>query len=123
MSARWIEVGPCSDVPPREGRLVIIDGREIAVFNLGDRFTAMDNRCPHKGGPLSDGLVAGNAVVCPLHAWRINLESGVVERPCGGADAVVTYPTRVEEGTLILEVADQPRHAIADTQERAVLCP
>ena len=100
MSGHWIRVGLCTDIPSREGRVVQFGDREIAVFNLGDRFTALDNRCPHKGGPLSDGIVAGTAVVCPLHAWRVNLDSGDVERPCAAASPVSTYATRVADGVV-----------------------
>jgi nitrite reductase [NAD(P)H] small subunit len=75
--------------------------RELAIFNLGDTFLATDNRCPHKAGPLCDGIVTGRSVVCPLHAWKINLESGAIERP-GSADhfAVQTYPVRIDDGMV-----------------------
>ena len=53
----WIRITPCENVPPREGRAVRIGEREIALFNLGDSFLATDNRCPHQGGPLCDGIV------------------------------------------------------------------
>ena len=101
MSVRWIRVTPAENVPPREGRAVLIGDREIALFNLGDRFLAIDNRCPHQGGPLCDGIVTGASVVCPLHAWKVNLENGEVERPSQGKDrCVATYPTRVEDGVV-----------------------
>ena len=97
----WIRVTPIETVPLREGRTVLIGDREIALFNLGDRFLATDNRCPHKGGPLCDGIVTGSSVVCPLHAWKVNLETGQVERPAHGTDrCVTTYPTRVEDGIV-----------------------
>jgi len=106
---RWVRVTRCDSIPPREGRSVRIANHEIAIFNLGpstelgegDVFLATDNQCPHKGGPLSDGIVAGRAVVCPLHAWKINLETGAIERP-GGLEGpgVRTYPVRVEEGVV-----------------------
>lgn len=98
----WVAIGACTDIPQREGRLVTLGGREVAVFNLGDRFTALDNRCPHKGGPLSDGIVAGNAVVCPLHAWRVNLDSGEVERPCAAAPPAAVYQTKVDDGVVFV---------------------
>jgi nitrite reductase [NAD(P)H] small subunit len=100
----WVRVTRCDSVPLREGRAVALAGREIAIFNLGDRFMAMDNRCPHKGGPLCDGLVAGDSVVCPLHAWKVRLDSGRVERPDSGDTCIATYPTRVEEGIVWLEL-------------------
>ena len=105
---RWVRVTPCESIPLREGRAVTLAGREIAIFNLGDRFFATDNRCPHKSGPLCDGIVAGDAVVCPLHAWKVRLDTGEVERPAAQHDCVATYPTRVEGGIVMVGLpADQ----------------
>lgn len=107
----WVRVAPIENIPPREGRAVLIGEREIALFNLGpstplgasDRFLATDNRCPHQGGPLCDGIVTGSSVVCPLHAWKVNLASGQVERPAHGKDhCVATYPARVEDGVVLI---------------------
>ena len=97
---RWVRVTRCEDVPLREGRAVTLAGREIALFNLGDRFMATDNQCPHQGGPLCDGIVAGDSVVCPLHAWKVRLDSGTVERPGPTGACIATYPTRVNEGIV-----------------------
>ena len=100
---RWIRVTAIENLPLREGRAVSLGDREIALFNLGDRVLATDNRCPHEGGPLCDGIVAGDAVVCPLHAWKVNLASGRVERPTHGkGHCVRTYPTRVENGIVVV---------------------
>jgi nitrite reductase (NADH) small subunit len=101
---RWIRIAVAADLPPREGRVVEFGSRKIAVFNLGDRFFAADNRCPHRGGPLCDGIVTGHAVVCPLHAWKVNLETGEVERPATANRCVQTYPTRVRDGVLQIDV-------------------
>lgn len=98
----WVRVTRCESVPLREGRAVTLAGREIAIFNLGDRFLATDNRCPHQGGPLCDGIVAGESVVCPLHAWKVRLDSGTVERPALAEVCVTTYPTRVDDGIVWL---------------------
>jgi nitrite reductase (NADH) small subunit len=101
---RWIRIAPCDSIPSREGRAALVDGREIAIFNLGDhRFLAVDNRCPHQSGPLCDGIVAGDAVVCPLHAWKVNLETVVVARPVNQNDCVRTYATRVDAGVILIE--------------------
>jgi nitrite reductase [NAD(P)H] small subunit len=99
---RWVRVTRCENVPVREGRSVMVAGREIAIFNLGDRFMATDNQCPHKGGPLCDGIVAGDSVVCPLHAWKVRLDSGTVERPSSNHVSIATYPTRVDRGIVWL---------------------
>ena len=100
---RWVRVTQQGNIPPREGRPVLIAGREIALFNLGDRFLATANRCPHQGGPLCDGIVTATSVVCPLHAWKVNLETGAVERPAAGREhCVETFPTRVEDGIVLV---------------------
>jgi nitrite reductase (NADH) small subunit len=114
MTAQWVRIAACADIPPREGRAVAIAGREIAIFNLGDRFLATDNRCPHKGGPLCEGIVSGPAVVCPLHAWKIDLETGVVQRPKQIDTCIHTYRTRVEEGVVAIEL---PNEAVARTRK------
>src|SRR5262249_36915923 len=98
----WVRLASCDSIPPREGREVLVDGCHIAVFNLGDRFFATGNRCPHRGGPLCDGIVTGAAVVCPLHAWKVNLATGTVERPEGVNACVQTYPIRVEDEVILL---------------------
>jgi nitrite reductase (NADH) small subunit len=105
MTKRWVRVTCVESVPLREGREVLVGKRTIAVFNLGHQFLAVDNLCPHRQGPLADGIVSGNSVVCPLHAWRINLQSGEVERPTAGVGhCVCAYPTRVEDGVISVEL-------------------
>lgn len=100
-TCRWIRITEVENVPVREGRAVVVDGREIALFNLGTRMLATDNRCPHQGGPLCDGIVTGASVVCPLHGWKVQLEAGTVERPAGGR-CVRTYPVRVDAGVIVV---------------------
>jgi nitrite reductase (NADH) small subunit len=105
----WVRITPCENIPPREGRAVAVGGRELAVFNLGDRFLATDNQCPHQGGPLCDGIVTGSSVVCPLHAWKVSLASGEVERPSSAKDhCVATYPVRVEDGIIVIGLPSTP---------------
>jgi nitrite reductase (NADH) small subunit len=99
----WIRIATCDSIPPREGRAAEIGDRRIAIFNLGDRFLAVDNQCPHQSGPLCDGIVAGDAVVCPLHQWKVNLETGAVARPANQENRVRTYSTKVEAGMISIE--------------------
>lgn len=103
---RWVQVTPCESIPLREGRVVMLAGRSIAIFNLGDRFLATDNECPHQAGPLCDGIVAGDTVVCPLHAWKVRLDTGAVERPAARDECVRTYPTRTDQGIVMLELPE-----------------
>lgn len=100
---KWIRITSEHNIPEREGRAVKLDSRPVAVFNLGDRFVALENRCPHGGGPLADGIVGGATVTCPLHSWRICLDSGTVTKPCDAtAPEVQTYPVKVENGVIFL---------------------
>lgn len=100
MDSKWIRITVPENIPLREGRAVDIGTRELAVFNMGDRYLAVDNRCPHNGGPLADGIVAGEHVVCPLHAWKVCLNSGRVKRPEATAACIQTYPVRVKNGLI-----------------------
>jgi nitrite reductase (NADH) small subunit len=100
----WVRVAYSCDIPLREGRTLQIGGREIAIFNLGDRFLAIENRCPHKGGPLAEGIVSGAAVVCPLHAWKFSLETGKGVNPASELSCVQSFPTRVERGVVLIQM-------------------
>ncbi len=100
---KWIRVSKADNFPLREGRCVTIAGEEVAVFNLGDRFLAVDNACPHRGGPLCDGIVSGETVVCPLHNYKISLETGEVIKPDVPV-RVQTYETRIENGVLMVAI-------------------
>lgn len=101
----WIRVTHGGNIPLREGRAVQLGTEEIAIFNLGDRFLAVGNRCPHRGGPLADGIVAGASVVCPLHSWKICLGSGSVERPVGETTCSLSYPVKVVDGIVMIQIA------------------
>ncbi len=101
----WIRITAAENIPPREGRAVQVGALELAIFNTGDGFLAVENRCPHGGGPLADGIVGGTTVTCPLHNWRVCLESGSVKRGCeGGAPTVATFPVCVVDGIVMLAV-------------------
>ena len=100
----WIQIAHCSEIPLREGRAVRVGNHEIAIFNLGNRFLAVENLCPHRGGPLADGIVSGSTVVCPLHAWKFNLETGEGVSATSHGSCVQKFPTRVEDGIVLLEL-------------------
>ena len=104
---KWYPVAPSGTLPLREGKRVISGPYDIALFNLGDEYRAVDNRCPHQSGPLSEGIVSGKTVFCPLHNWKISLESGCAI--AGGKGQIKIYPVKelngficiaLEEGTL-----------------------
>ncbi|MBK5292863.1 MAG: nitrite reductase small subunit NirD [Acidobacteriia bacterium] len=103
----WIRITEIANIPLREGRKVAVGPHEIAIFNMGDRFLAIQNQCPHGQGPLADGIVSGNSVVCPLHGWKTCLESGQVQRPKDLRECVRSYPVRVEDGIVLLQIEDR----------------
>jgi len=102
MTGDWIDIGPLADIPPRGARTVPVEGgEEIAVFRTGDDTVyALVNRCPHKQGPLSQGIVHGHAVACPLHNWRISLSTGEALGEDEGC--VPTIPARVDAGRVLI---------------------
>ncbi|MDQ6784606.1 MAG: Rieske (2Fe-2S) protein [Actinomycetota bacterium] len=88
-------VGNIDTIPIGEGRAFVVDGRQIAVFHLrGGSFRALDAVCPHRGGPLADGLLDGSVVVCPLHGHTFDLLSG--EDVAGGGSPVTAYDVDVD---------------------------
>jgi nitrite reductase (NADH) small subunit len=106
----WTRITATGNIPPREGRSVAIDGLELAIFNLNDRFVTIENRCPHKGGPLCDGIVSGTTVVCPLHGWRFDLETGMAVRASAPA-CLTTFRTCVEDGIVLVDTGSGRRIA------------
>ena len=119
----WIRIAYCRDIPLREGRAVKIGSREVAIFNLGDRFLAVENRCPHKGGPLADGIVSGTTVVCPLHAWKMSLETGMGVSGPSTASCVATFHTRVENDVILLQINDERSQSeTAPSRDLTAIC-
>jgi nitrite reductase [NAD(P)H] small subunit len=100
MSA-WIAVGRLDEIPRLGARVIRTAKGDIAVFRTADdRIFALDDRCPHKGGPLSQGIVHGDRVTCPLHNWMIELCDGRAVAPDEGCTAA--HPVRVEDGVVSL---------------------
>ena len=100
--SEWIDVAALDDVPPRGARMIKTREGCVAVFRTAaDEVFALDNACPHKNGPLAEGIVHGSSVTCPLHNWVISLETGLVQGPDEGR--VATYPARVEAGRILLD--------------------
>ena len=98
----WVRVGRVEDVPPLEGRSVLVEGRRVAVFRLPDGWAAIDAACPHLGGPLGDGLVAERCVTCPLHGRRFDLVTGEQH---GGDDVVAVHEVAERDGALWVRLA------------------
>jgi nitrite reductase (NADH) small subunit len=99
MTENWIEIGGIEDIPKLGSRVVKTTSGDIAVFrNAEDQIFALYDRCPHKGGPLSQGIVHGLSVTCPLHNWVIGLESGNAlgnDKGCAKRFAIKLFEGRI----------------------------
>jgi nitrite reductase (NADH) small subunit len=122
MIGDWLDIGPVDQIAPGNARTLPVRGgpnredREIAVFHtLDNQFYALVNKCPHKQGPLSQGIVHGNVVTCPLHNWNISLKTGEALGEDEGC--VPTIPLRVDAGRIYLlreaVVGNKPKTEVA----------
>ncbi len=94
--SEFVKVATTAEIPPGEMAIVDLDGQEIVLANLGHgEFVAFQNECPHRGGPLGEGLLDGTAVECPFHAGRFDVRTGEVLSPPPSAP-IQTYRVRVE---------------------------
>jgi len=99
----WIVIARLEDIPRLGSRTVVTDTLTIALFRTrDDRVFALKDSCPHRGGPLSQGIVHGTTVTCPLHNWQIDLASGRVLGPDEGC--VHAFGVKVEEGLVHLSL-------------------
>jgi nitrite reductase (NADH) small subunit len=97
-----ITVGRAEDVPEGRGATVeLLDGTELALYNVGGEFFAIENFCPHKGAPLADGLVCGPTVECDWHGWRFDLRTGQCLTNSTGVEA---YEVIIEDGWIKIMV-------------------
>lgn len=104
ISPNWIDIAALEDIPQRGARVVKTRQGCVAVFRtFDDRVFAIDDTCPHKYGPLSEGIVHDASITCPLHSWVFSLETGLAQ----GADQgqVNTYEIRVDGGRILIDAA------------------
>jgi len=99
----WIEVGQLNDIPKLGARVVKAPEGDIAVFRTAeDKVFALRDKCPHKGGQLSQGIVHGNRVACPLHDWKIGLDDGQATAPDEGCAA--SFPVKMDGDKIMLSL-------------------
>tara|TARA_R110002072_G_scaffold233675_2_gene391267 strand:- start:2382 stop:2714 length:333 start_codon:yes stop_codon:yes gene_type:complete len=108
----WIDIGHIDEIPVRGARLVKTAAGCVAVFRTAEaEIFATADRCPHKGGPLSEGIVHGQKVTCPLHNWVFDLNTGAALAP---EDArIATYPVRVKAGRILIDATALRRQSAA----------
>ena len=114
-SETWIDIGPLADIPREGGRVVRTVAGCVAVFRTAnDEVYATDDRCPHKGGPLSEGIVHGRQVTCPLHNRVFDMATG--EAQGADRDRVATFAARLDGGRVLLNAGDLLGRAPAVSQ-------
>ena len=101
--ATFITVARADELPPGQGKLVEVNQKRIALFNVDGRYYALDDMCPHRGGPLSEGELEGATVVCPWHGAIFDLATGNVARPPAAA-GVATYDVRLDGEEIAIAV-------------------
>ena len=112
MMSGWAVVGNLHDIPEAGARVVDTAGHRIALFRtIDNQVFALEDRCPHRGGPISQGIVHGNEVTCPLHNLVIDLGSGTAQG--GGHTPVCTVSVRVDDGGEVLLDTDDIRSGLA----------
>jgi len=99
----FIHVADLNDIPPGTAKVVAVQNVEVALFNLEGSIFALDNMCQHAGGPLGEGKIMGDIVVCPWHGYRYHIKTGeYVKNP---EMRVACYPVKVEDGKVSVAVA------------------
>lgn len=97
-SLRFVAVADLDSLPPGRGRTVEIQGQKFSVWNVDGTFSALDDDCPHRGGPLGAGLLEDGKVYCPLHGWAFDARTGAcLSNP---SRPVRCHPTKVENGQI-----------------------
>lgn len=108
----WLRVCAVDEIPPLGARVLRRPDGDIALFRTADaEFFALRDRCPHRGGPLSQGIVFGRAVACPLHSWNIALASGRALEPDVGCTP--RFDVCVVDGFVFLDPTPRTEHAVA----------
>ena len=103
VEARRVKVAAVGDLAAGEGKVVEVEGKTLALFNVDGAYYAINNSCAHRGGPLGEGELDGRVVTCPWHAWHWDVTSGAnVNNP---AIKVGCYPVHVEGGAVFVEIA------------------
>tara|TARA_R110002096_G_scaffold104771_20_gene230769 strand:- start:616 stop:930 length:315 start_codon:yes stop_codon:yes gene_type:complete len=103
--ANFHNVALASEIQPGNAKCVELEGRTIAIFNVDGEFFAIDDTCPHSGGPLSEGLIEGDEVECPWHGACFSIKTGGVLSPPAVED-VQCYKTRVQDGEVQVALAE-----------------
>jgi NAD(P)H-dependent nitrite reductase small subunit len=106
VSQAFVPVAKVAEIAPGSGKAFTVGRREIALFNVDGRFYALDNTCPHQGGPLAEGWIEGATVTCPWHAWCFKMDDG--KMTLGDFASVDAFEVRVEGDTVAVAAEPKP---------------
>ena len=101
--SRLVKIAQTNDVAPGSGKELQVEGHSIALFNVAGSFYAIDNNCPHVGGPLAEGQVAAEVVSCPWHNAKFNVKTGEVLGP-PARKGVQSFPVKVQGNDVLVEL-------------------
>jgi nitrite reductase (NADH) small subunit len=101
--SKVVKIAVTTDVPPGTGKTVQVAGHCLALFNVAGTFYAIDNTCPHEGGPLGEGTLYGEVVACPWHSTEFNVKTGAALGPLTD-DAVRSYLVKVQGNDVMVEL-------------------
>jgi nitrite reductase/ring-hydroxylating ferredoxin subunit len=99
----FVPVALLADLPSGSTKLVEVDGRDVLLVNCNGQVYALDNRCPHQGGPLNKGTLDGDTLICPWHGWRWDASTGRARWPTVDWRAS-RFAVRIEDGTVLLRM-------------------
>lgn len=102
----FVRVCDVAEIPPGSGRAFLLGHFDVAVFNLDGEFHALENACPHQGGPIADGWIEDGTVTCPWHAWRFDVRSG--KMTLGDFARITRFPVKVENGSVFVGTEGLP---------------
>jgi NAD(P)H-dependent nitrite reductase small subunit len=98
-----VRVASVDEVVEDRGTVVMVNGRAVALFRVGEDVYAIDNTCPHRGGPLGEGDVSGPVVMCPWHAWEVDVRTGALVR--NASVRVPCFAVAVEDGAVYVDLS------------------
>lgn len=98
----WVNAAKMSDLPPGKSRVALVNGVEIALFNVDGTVHAIENSCLHRDGPLAEGHLEGSQITCPWHAWRFDVKTGECLSSPGSGQ--ISYPVKISGDDVFVEV-------------------
>lgn len=97
---KFVKVATVDEIPEGTGKCIYVHEKPMALFNVGGNFYAINDVCPHEGGPLSSGKLNGTVVTCPWHGWTFDVTTGLPDHP--GGHSVSSYEVRVEGKDILV---------------------